>query len=124
MIVGDRLRALRQEKSLTQGVIEERTGMLCCYISRVEHGHTVPSLETLEEFARALEVPMYQLFYDGENPPEPLNLPKLNNGNAWGSKGKDALLVAKFCTLFNRMEKDDLKLVLSVVRKMAKRKVN
>jgi len=70
MIVGDRLRALRQGKNFTQGEVEKRTGLLRCYISRVEHGHTVPAVETLEKFARALEIPMYQLFYDGEQPPK------------------------------------------------------
>jgi hypothetical protein len=41
---------------------------------------------------------------------------------AWGSKGKDALLLAKFCRLFSRMEKGDLQLLLFMVQKMAKRK--
>jgi transcriptional regulator with XRE-family HTH domain len=65
MLIGERLRALREEKNFSQGVIEKRTGLLRCYISRVEIGHTVPAVETLEKFARALEVPMCQLFYDG-----------------------------------------------------------
>ncbi len=55
MIIGDRLRALREEKKLSQGDIEKRTGLLRCYISRVENGHTVPAIETLEKLARALE---------------------------------------------------------------------
>ena len=57
MIIGDHLRAIREEKKLSQGEIEKRTGLLRCYISRVENGHTVPAVETLEKFARALEVP-------------------------------------------------------------------
>lgn len=65
MIIGDRLKELREAKGFSQGVIEERTGLLRCYISRVENGHTVPAVETLEKFARALEVPMYQLFFSG-----------------------------------------------------------
>src|SRR4029077_5378544 len=76
MIIGDRLRALREEKKLSQGDIEKRTGLLRCYISRVENGHTVPAIETLEKMARALECPLYQLFYDGEEPPVLPNLPK------------------------------------------------
>jgi transcriptional regulator with XRE-family HTH domain len=60
---------LRDEKHLSQGDIQKRTGLLRCYISRVENGHTVPAVETIEKFARALEVPIYQLFYDGEEPP-------------------------------------------------------
>ena len=76
MVIADRLRALREEKKLSQGDIEKRTGLLRCYISRVENGHTVPAIETLEKLARAMEIPMYQLFYDGEKPPELPNLPK------------------------------------------------
>ena len=56
MIIGERLRALREEKKFSQGEVEKRTGLLRCYISRVENGHTVPAVETLEEFARPLEV--------------------------------------------------------------------
>ena len=64
MVIGDKLKALREQKKLSQGDIEKRTGLLRCYISRVENGHTVPSVETLEKIARALEVPMYRLFTD------------------------------------------------------------
>ena len=81
MIIGDRLRVLREQKKLSQGEIEKRTGLLRCYISRVENGHTVPAVETLEKFARALEVPLYQLFYDGEEPPKLPNPPKRRLGN-------------------------------------------
>jgi transcriptional regulator with XRE-family HTH domain len=124
MIIGERLQALREKKKLTQGDIEERTGLLRCYISRVENGHTVPAVETLEKFARALEVPMYQLFYDGEKPPKLPGLTKRKSGAdiAWGSRGKEARMVAKFCQLFSRIEKGDLRLVLSVAKKMAKKK--
>ena len=76
MIIGDRLRLLREQKKFSQGEIEKRTGLLRCYISRVENGHTVPAVETLGKFARALEVPLYQLFYDGEEPPKLPILPK------------------------------------------------
>ena len=68
MITADRLREMREAKKLSQGDIEKRTGLLRCYISRVENGHTVPAIETLEKMARALEVPLYRLFHDGEEP--------------------------------------------------------
>lgn len=70
MMIGDRLRELRSHKKLSQGDIEKRTGLLRCYLSRVENGHTVPTIETLEKIARALEVPMYQLFYGYEEAPD------------------------------------------------------
>lgn len=66
MDLGDRLRALREERKPSQGAIEKRTGLLRCYISRVANGHTVPSLQTLEKLTRALELPLYRLFYDGK----------------------------------------------------------
>src|SRR5271169_6015989 len=114
MIIGDRLRLLREEKKLSQGDIEKKTGLLRCYVSRVENGHTVPNVETLEKFARALEVPMYQLFYDSEEPPKLPNLLKRKSADdiLWGNSGKDARTLAKFCRLFNRMEEGNRGLVL------------
>jgi transcriptional regulator with XRE-family HTH domain len=124
MVIGDRLRALREERKFSQGEIEKRTGLLRCYISRVECGHTVPAVETLEKFARALEVPMYQLFYEGKEPPKLPNLPKRKTVDdiLWGSKGKDARMLAQFCRLFSNMESSDLAMVLFMAQKMAKRK--
>src|SRR5271169_4437614 len=74
MVIGDRLKTLREQKNLSQGDIEKRTGLLRCYISRVENDHTVPSVDTLEKMARALEVPMYRLFTDEVHVKKP-NLP-------------------------------------------------
>ena len=124
MIIGERLRALREQKNLSQGDIEEKTGLLRCYVSRVENGHTVPAVETLEKFARALEVPMYQLFYDGDEPPKLPNLSKrkIAADIMWGSKGKEARMLDKFCWLFSRMGDGDLGLVLFIAQKMARRK--
>jgi transcriptional regulator with XRE-family HTH domain len=86
MIVGDRLREMREAKQLSQGDVEKRTGLLRSYISRVENGHTVP-VETLEKLARAFEVPLYQLF-DGEEPPKLPNLLKKKSSaeNVGGAK--------------------------------------
>jgi transcriptional regulator with XRE-family HTH domain len=69
MLIGDRLKALREQKKLSQGDMEKRTGLLRCYISRVENGHTVPAIETMEKFTRAMGMSLYQIFYDGEKPP-------------------------------------------------------
>ena len=123
MIIGDRLRALREEKKLSQGDIEERTGLLRCYISRVENGHTVPAIETLEKMARALEVPLYQLFYDGEQPPKLPNLPKRRSSDeiVWGSTGKEARFLSKFRRLMGRIEVSDRRLLLFMAQKLATR---
>src|ERR1700677_2229837 len=100
MFIGHRLNELGEHKKLSQDEIEKRTGLLRCYISRVENGHTVPAIETLEKMARALEVPLYQLFYDGDEPPELPNLPKRKTAEeiAWGNSGKEA----RFLTIFRR----------------------
>jgi transcriptional regulator with XRE-family HTH domain len=123
MIIGDRLRILREDKKLSQGDIEERTGLLRCYISRVENGHTVPAIETLEKMARALEVPLYQLFYDGEQPPKLPNLPKRRSSDeiVWGSTGKEARFLAKFRRLMGRIEDPDRRLLLFMAQKLATR---
>ena len=123
MIIGDRLRALREEKRLSQGDIEKRTGLLRCYISRVENGHTVPAIETLEKMARALEVPLYQLFYDGEEAPELPNLPKRRTAEeiAWGSTGKEARFLTMFRRLLGRSDEGDRRLLLYMAQKMANR---
>ena len=58
------------KRRLPQGDIEKRTGLLRCYISRVENGHTVPAIDALEKMARALGMPLYQVLYDGDKPPQ------------------------------------------------------
>jgi len=124
VIIGESLRALREQKNFSQGEVEKRTGLLRCYISRVENGHTVPAVETLEKFARALEIPMYQLFYDGEEPPKLPNLLKRKTTDdiLRGNSGKDAHMLAKFRRLFGRMKEGDRGLVLFMAQKMSKRK--
>ena len=123
MIIGDRLRAMREAKQLSQGDIEKRTGLLRCYISRVENGHTVPAVETLEKLARALECPLYQLFYDGEEPPKLPNLLKRKSSDdiVWGSRGKDARYLNRFRRLMGKTTDADRKLILHMAQKMASR---
>ncbi len=123
MLIGDRIRAIREAKKLSQGDIEKRCGLLRAYISRVEHGHTVPSVETLEKLARALEVPLYQLFYEGEEPPKLPHLLKRKTAEeiAWGSSGNEAGMLEKFRRLFARVTELDRKLLLHMAQKMARR---
>jgi transcriptional regulator with XRE-family HTH domain len=121
MVIGDRLRDLRESKNLTQGDIEKRTGLLRTYISRVENGHTVPAIETLEKLARALEVPLYQLFYEGKEPPKPPNLVKRETSGEiiWGSSGKEALYLHKLRKCLSRTAERDRQILLSVTQKLA-----
>jgi len=122
MIIGDRLKELREQKQLSQGDIEKRTGLLRCYISRVENGHTVPAIETLEKLARAMEVPLYQLFYDGEEPPKVPNLPKRKTADdiAWGASGKDARLLGQFRRLLGKTDEKNQRILLYMAQKMAR----
>jgi len=123
MIIGDRLRILREQKKLSQGDIEKRTGLLRCYISRVENGHTVPAIETLEKMARALEIPLYQLFYDGEEPPVLPNLPRRRTADeiAWGARGKEARFLNRLRRVLGRLDEADRRLLLYMAQKMAGR---
>lgn len=123
MIIGDRLREMREAKKLSQGDVEKRTGLLRCYISRVENGHTVPAVETLEKLARAFEVPLYQLFYEGEEPPKLPNLLKRKTSDdiAWGSAGKNGRYLNKLRRLLSRTDEEHRKLVMHMAQKMAVR---
>ena len=62
MNIGTTIRGYRLQKGMSQGDIEKRTGLLRCYLSRVENGHTVPSLETLQKIARALDLQLSEFF--------------------------------------------------------------
>jgi transcriptional regulator with XRE-family HTH domain len=121
MIIGDRLREMREEKKLSQGDIEKRTGLLRCYISRVENGHTVPAIETLEKLARALEVPLYQLFYEGAEPPKLPHFLKRKTAEAiaWGSSGKQAVYLHKLVRCLSKADEADRKLLLAMAQKLA-----
>ncbi len=63
--VGNVIKSFRQKRGLSQGDLEKRTGLMRCYISRVENGHTVPSIETLSRIAQALETQLTELLPDG-----------------------------------------------------------
>ncbi|MGH9736203.1 MAG: helix-turn-helix domain-containing protein [Candidatus Acidiferrales bacterium] len=119
MLIGQRLRELRESKKLSQGDIEKRTGLLRCYVSRVENGHTTPNVETLEKYARAMEIPLYRLFYDGETPPT-LALP-LNKPADWGTSDGQVSEMRRLTKFLGRMSKQDQRLLLKTAQVFAKR---
>jgi len=123
MVISHRLRAIREQKDLSQGDIEQRTGLKRCYVSRVENGHTVPSIETLEKMARALEVPLYQLFYDGEVPPEIQSLPRgvSTDQDEWGSSGETAKFFQQLRKLLSRLSNDDRKLIMHMTFQLVRK---
>ena len=120
MVIGERLRELREAKHLSQGDIEKRTGLLRCYVSRVENGHTIPSIETLEKWARALEVPLYRIFYAGEDPPSTPQPAITRDSRLWGSNGREARLLTQLRRTLSKTQESDRQLLLHMARKLAK----
>jgi len=125
MSIGTRIRQLREQKGLSQGDIEKSMGLLRCYISRVENGHTVPSLETLERFAAALDIPLYRLFYTGEDPPSTPHLTPRKSleelAEEEGNAGGDARFLLKIKKLLDGMVESDREVLLTLARKLATR---
>ena len=120
MLIGQRLRELREERHLSQGDVEERSGLLRCYLSRVENGYTVPAVETLEKIARALDMPMYRLFYTGEDlPPAPAHP---NNERMWGDTGKSRHYLAKLVLALQKMTPENRELILTMAHRVSRRR--
>jgi transcriptional regulator with XRE-family HTH domain len=119
MVIGEKLKVLRAQKNMSQGDIEKRTGLLRCYISRVENGHTVPSVDTLEKMAQALEVPMYRLFTDEAR----VNMPNIAAETVprRATNLKQERVVRAFAKLFARMRDKDRGLLIHMASKMANR---
>ena len=122
MLIGQRLREVRKSKDLSQGDIEKRTGLLRCYISRVEHNHTVPSVETLQKMANGLEVPLHVLLHDGESPLEkPVFRPQdRDNGRLWGDLEQERAELRQFAKALARMTDRQRNLLMATARDMAK----
>jgi len=116
VILSERLKAIRELKNLSQGDIEKRTGLLRCYISRVENGHTVPAVETLEKFARALEVPLYHLFHDGDEKPKVLKVLVPKNEEL---SRRDTKVLNRLRNLLSKMKDNDKSLLVNIAAKMS-----
>ncbi len=123
MSIGAKIREIRQKKGLSQGDIERITGLLRCYTSRVENGHTVPSLETIEKFALALEIPVYELFYTSSDlqPRKDSGIGKTLEELAEGEskESMDARFLLKFRTLLGHITDSDRQMLLTMARKLA-----
>ena len=125
MPIGLRIRQIREQKGLSQGDIEKLTGLLRCYTSRVENGHTIPSLDTLEKYAAALNMPLYQLFYNGDEPPPTPNLTSRRTleelAQEEGKEGSDARFLLKLRTHLERIAESDRQVLLTLAKKLATR---
>ena len=99
--------------------MEKRTGLFRCYISRVENGHTIPSIKTLEKFAGALMVPMYQLLYQGEEPPQPPEFSIKKDEELWGNSKREARHLNRLRRSLAKMDETERKILLGLAGRMA-----
>ena len=111
MNIGDTIRNYRLQRSMSQGDIEKRTGLLRCYLSRVENGHTVPSLDTLAKIASAMDLPLSQFFADGHSNGHHKGLPQLSDD--------EVRFLSQMRRYSANLNESDRKLVLAMVKKMA-----
>ena len=111
MNIGETIRNFRLQKGMSQGDIEKRTGLLRCYLSRVENGHTIPSLDTLAKIAAAMEVPLAQFFADGSSADSSRHMPQLSE--------EEVRFLTQIRRYSSNLNDSDRKLVLAMVKKMA-----
>ena len=121
MLIGQKLREIREAKNLSQVEISKATGLVQPYVSRVENGHTVPGVETLEKWASALKVPLYQILYDGEEPPKPLKLSGSDSRELWGNSGRDSHDLKRLRQYLSLMNEEERELLMSLAGRMASR---
>ena len=121
MLIGQKLREIREAKNMSQMEISGATGLVQPYVSRVENGHTIPGLEMLEKWACALKIPLYQILYDGDEPPEPLKLSAQNHRELWGSSGRQTHELKRLRQYLSKMNDKERELLLSLAGRMATR---
>src|SRR5213593_780606 len=111
---GEVSKSYRSQRSLSQGDIERRTGLLRCYLSRVENGHTVPSLETLAKIAEAMDISLADFFPGTETPRD------RETQRMIGELSEDELrFLAEIKRHSTTLSEGDKQLVLAMIRKMA-----
>ena len=121
MLIGQKLREIREAKKMSQVEIAEATGLVQPYVSRVENGHTVPGVETLEKWASALKIPLYQILYDGEEPPKPLKLSGNHQAELWGNSGRQMHDLKRLRQYLAKMSQGERELLMSLAGRMASR---
>ena len=112
--IGQVIRSYRGDRGLSQGDIERRTGLLRCYLSRVENGHTVPSLETLSKIAEAMEINLADFFPAADSAQDRQMRKVLGELSA-----EEILFLSEIKKCSTTLSDEDKKLVLGMIRKMA-----
>lgn len=112
--IGEVIRSYRSQRGLSQGDIERRTGLLRCYLSRVENGHTVPSLETLAKIAEAMDIGLADFFPGAETPHD------RDTQKMLGELSDDEIrFLSEIKKYSSTLSDGDKRLVLAMIRKMA-----
>lgn len=111
MNIGQTIKNYRLQRGMSQGDIEKRTGLLRCYLSRVENGHTIPSLDTLAKIASAMDLPLAQFFSDQSSHHNGRSLPQ------WTED--EVRFLTQFRRYSNNLNDSDRKLVMAMVKKLA-----
>jgi transcriptional regulator with XRE-family HTH domain len=121
--VAARIKAERKARNLSQADLERRTGFPRCRISYLENGRAVPTIETLEKLSDALEIPLYQLLYDGSQPMQSFGAvgPDRLNGNGRHAFNGMAQVLGELRQQLSKMDEEDQKLLLFIARKIASR---
>jgi transcriptional regulator with XRE-family HTH domain len=115
VIIGKKLKQIRESKNLSQGDVEKKTGLRSAYTSRVENGHTTPSIETLEKYATAFDIHLYELFYESDEPPKHLIRFTADNETIQNKE------MAPLARAVARLDEQDRGLLLAMANKMAGR---
>jgi transcriptional regulator with XRE-family HTH domain len=87
----------------------------------VENGYTVPSVGTLEKYARALAVPLYRFFTDEVAVKAPKLRQRKDDSLSWGTRGKERDAFQTLAMALARMDEQDRKLLVSMAQRMAGR---
>lgn len=64
MTLGERIRSIRESKGITQNTLAESVHVTSSYISRIEHGSSLPSLDLIQSIAGALDTPVQDILCD------------------------------------------------------------
>jgi len=81
----------------------------------------VPSVETLEKYARAMEIPLYKLFYEGSEEPKSLKL-RVTKSESWGDTGKERDELRKFAKLLSRLDEREREILRKMASEMLRKK--
>jgi transcriptional regulator with XRE-family HTH domain len=118
LIIAERLKALREQKNMSQADIEKRTGLLRCYTSQVENGRITPSLKTVEKYARAFEIPLYRIFCDKEARKKPILL----KAELDFERTEEGLTQVKaFAAAWSRLNERDRRLLVVIAKILVRR---